>query len=68
MATTTVTSLLTTTVSGTLTSAAATATSSNRAAPQGGILEGVDPSHYDPSVSETQFSVICMTFPKGAFG
>ncbi|RDA86870.1 hypothetical protein CP532_1427 [Ophiocordyceps camponoti-leonardi (nom. inval.)] len=36
-------------VSATLSSAAATSTAENRAPPQGGVLEGANPSHYDPS-------------------
>ncbi|RCI13013.1 hypothetical protein L249_0466 [Ophiocordyceps polyrhachis-furcata BCC 54312] len=36
-------------VSTTLSSAAATSTAENRAPPQGGVLEGANPSHYDPS-------------------
>lgn len=46
MATATVTQLVTQTVNST----AATATSTHRATPQGGILEGVNPTHYDPKV------------------
>ncbi|RDA90753.1 hypothetical protein CP533_2974 [Ophiocordyceps camponoti-saundersi (nom. inval.)] len=36
-------------VSATLSSAAATSTAENRAPPQGGVLEGGNPTHYDPS-------------------
>ncbi|KAB8337254.1 hypothetical protein FH972_021556 [Carpinus fangiana] len=43
MATATVTELITRTITAT-----STASSTNRATPQGGILEGSDPSHYDP--------------------
>ncbi|KAI5371074.1 putative cation/H+ exchanger, sodium/solute symporter superfamily [Septoria linicola] len=45
MATATVTEFVTTTVNAT--AATALATSGNRATPQGGILEGIDPTHYD---------------------
>ena len=48
MATATVTQLITHTVNAT----AATATATNRATPQGGILEGENPSRYDPKVRE----------------
>ena len=44
MATTTVTELVTRTITAT----SGTASSTLRAAPQGGILEGGNPSHYDP--------------------
>ena len=40
-------STVTATVTRTI-AATATATSGNRAAPQGGIIEGANPSHYDP--------------------
>ena len=43
MATVTVTDMVTKTIN-----ASATASSTIRAAPQGGILEGGNPSHYDP--------------------
>ncbi|PHH74956.1 hypothetical protein CDD80_2737 [Ophiocordyceps camponoti-rufipedis] len=36
-------------VSATLSSAAAASTSDNRAPPQGGVLEGANPVHYDPA-------------------
>jgi Kef-type K+ transport system membrane component KefB len=45
MATATVTEFVTRTVNAT----AATATSDNRATPQGGVFEHVNPTHYDPS-------------------
>lgn len=45
MATATVTEFVTSTVNSTV----ATATSDNRATPQGGVFEHVNPSHYDPS-------------------
>ncbi|KAJ9656870.1 hypothetical protein H2201_008392 [Coniosporium apollinis] len=44
----TVTSVVTELVTWTASAAAATSSSSNRAPPQGGILEGMDPSHYNP--------------------
>lgn len=44
MATATVTEFVTRTVNAT----AATGSSANRATPQGGVFEGVNPSHYDP--------------------
>lgn len=43
MATTTVVDYITKTITAT-----GTATSTTRASPQGGILEGANPSHYDP--------------------
>jgi hypothetical protein len=43
MATLTVTEMVTRTING-----SATPSSTYRAAPQGGILEGGNPSHYDP--------------------
>lgn len=45
MATATVTEFVTTTINAT---AAATSSASNRATPQGGVFEGVNPSRYDP--------------------
>lgn len=45
MASATVTEFVTTTVNAT----AATATSDNRATPQGGVFEHVNPTHFDPS-------------------
>lgn len=43
MATATVTRVLTRTIT-----AGASPSTTNRAAPQGGILDGANPSHYDP--------------------
>lgn len=48
MATTTVTDFITRNVTHTVTATAASAISTNRAAPQGGILEGGNPTVYDP--------------------
>ncbi|KAM3415880.1 hypothetical protein BST61_g9382 [Cercospora zeina] len=47
MATATVTELVTMTVNATA-ATASSSTGGNRATPQGGILEGVNPTHYDP--------------------
>lgn len=53
MATATVTQILTTTIHAT----AATASSSNRATPQGGVFEGVNPTHYDTKNPITLFII-----------
>ncbi|OAP56295.1 hypothetical protein AYL99_09474 [Fonsecaea erecta] len=53
MATATVTEFLTKTVNAT----AATSTSSARAAPQGGVFEGLNPTHYDPKNPITLFII-----------
>ncbi|RVX72567.1 hypothetical protein B0A52_03963 [Exophiala mesophila] len=53
MATATVTEILTTTIHAT----AATASSSNRATPQGGVFEGVNPTHYDTKNPITLFII-----------
>ena len=60
MATATVTSYVTHTV----TSAAASASSTNRTPPQGGIIEGGNPSVYDPKNPIIMFiiQVYLMTF------
>jgi Kef-type K+ transport system membrane component KefB len=47
MATATVTQMFTTTVNAT--AATSSAASDDRATPQGGVFEGVNPSHFDPS-------------------
>ncbi|KEF56978.1 uncharacterized protein A1O9_07168 [Exophiala aquamarina CBS 119918] len=53
MATATITEFVTRTVNAT----AATATASNRATPQGGIFEHVNPTHYDPKTPITLFII-----------
>ncbi|KIY02337.1 uncharacterized protein Z520_02475 [Fonsecaea multimorphosa CBS 102226] len=53
MATPTVTEFITRTVNAT----AATSTSSSRATPQGGVFEGLNPTHYDPKNPITLFII-----------
>ncbi|OQV10615.1 hypothetical protein CLAIMM_14589 [Cladophialophora immunda] len=53
MATATVTDFITKTVNAT----AATSTSSSRATPQGGVFEGLNPTHYDPKNPITLFII-----------
>ncbi|KIW87056.1 uncharacterized protein Z519_12353 [Cladophialophora bantiana CBS 173.52] len=53
MATATVTEFITKTVNAT----AATSTASSRATPQGGVFEGLNPTHYDPKNPITLFII-----------
>lgn len=52
-----VTSAVAKTISATIASASAAATSGNKATPQGGILEGGNPSTYDPKNPITLFII-----------
>lgn len=53
----TVTQSLVRTVTRTVTAASSTATSDNRAPPQGGVFEGANPTHFDPKNPFTLFVI-----------
>lgn len=48
LAATTILETVTRNVTRTITASSAAATTTDRATPQGGIFDGVNPSHYDP--------------------